>query len=83
MEEQSHWMRKSLAQYSPILQHTTCDSLTPKEASKDKNVTKPRKKNRTNQFGDTIMGRSLGCKRGERQQQQALPENRAKQTRSG
>ena len=82
MEEQhSHWMENSLAQYkNSVLQHP----LTPKESSKDKYVTKPRKKSRMNQFGDSAdMGnRSLGCKRSERQQQ-AGEENRAKETRSG
>ena len=80
-EQQSHWMGNSLAQYnSPILQHP----LTPKEANKDKYVTKPRKKSRMNQFGDgTGMGRYLGCKRSEKQEQQAGAENRAKETRSG
>ena len=74
-EQQSQWMGNSLAQYnSPILQHP----LTPKEASKDKYVTKPRKTSRINQFGDgPDMGRFLGCKRSEKQ------EERAKQTRSG
>ena len=80
-EQQSHWMGNSLAQYnSPILQHP----LTPKEANKDKYVTKPRKKSRMNQFEDgTGMGRYLGCKRSEKQEQQAGAENRAKETRSG
>ena len=75
MEDQSPWMGKS--QYSTILQHPNCD--TSKETSKDKIVSKPRKKSRMNQFGDSGAGRSLGCKRRERQEEQ----DRAKQTRSG
>ena len=76
-EQQSHWMGNSLAQYNNSIMQ---------EALKEKYVTKPRKKSRMNQFGDgTDMGRSLGCKRSEnqQQQQQAGAENRAKQTRSG
>ena len=83
MEEQAHWIGKNLIHHNAIFQHPSCDGLTPKEASKDKNVTKPRKKSKMNQFGNTDMGRSLRCQRSQKPQQQFLPEDRAKQTRSG